>query len=508
MDKKRQQVALALKVLSQHPLIKAKKITPGEIKNWIVGTHKVEPERLIWHAKRTMKIGGSEIFAAVAFLRSVKNAANDTPESEFVMQSVQDVVSGKIFAKTPTEPDSHMRRGILSEPLARRVYIENLQKMGKTVTKDEKASAALRKFKSEKYPWLAYNEDDILIIDGVRTLIDYKCPAPDPIKGLDLKVEEAYVHQLHLGAYCLRELGYAPEKLHLVKYNVVEATCIEIPVQINETLISENLEAGTYLYDNYILNRRLPEYQPTLLTPKSLSDISKDLNELYGHLDGAPDAATKNLMVMLNKFAIAKTMNQASAQQLSTLSGQIKDFFVASGVITDNSVLCVGPVEVKLTNQKIIDEELVLAEAEKLDIDISQHTKKVTYNFDQIYSEILKVNPDFKAVTEVQEQSVVVTRKQQGTAAMLKSKLVENAEIVIDEMLKVTEQTGLFEQIEDKVNADVMQLRSKQAYFRGKWQDAIQTYIDYTNESESKTINELANDLLGEDAKISSNKPF
>lgn len=509
MDKKRQQVTLALQVLSQHPLVKAKKITPGEIKDWIIGTHKVDPERLVWHAKRTYKIGGSEIFSAVAFLRAVKNAAQDNHESAFVMQSVQDVVSGKILTRTPSEPDSHMRRGILSEPLAREVYLSDLRKQGRKVFHDKEASEALRKFRSEEYPWLAYNEDDVLIIDGVRTLIDYKCPAPDPVKGLDLKVEEAYVHQLHLGAYCLEQCGFPVEKLKLVKYNVVEATALEIPVSIKRTLIEENLEAGTYLYENYILKRRIPEYQPQMLPAKSLLDISNELKTMYGHIDGAPEAATRNLLVTLNKFAIAKAINQASANQLTALSNQAKEFFNSTGVIADNSVLSVGAVEVKLTTDTVFDESAIIAEAEKLGLHLNDFVKKVTYNIEDIHAEIKKHNPNFNAASEVQSQSVVVTRKQKGTAADLKNLTVENADQLLTGVLSVAESTSDFESIEDKIDADIKQMRSKQAYYKGKWEEAIATFVNYTEKGNAESdIAELAGELLDEVGTQPIKTPF
>lgn len=509
MIDKRRMVTEVFNILSKHPLVKAHKIAPGEIKNWIVETYKVDPERLEWHAKRTSSIGGSEIFTAVAFVRAVKASAQDDYESQFVMQSIQEMVAGKIFRKTPIEPDSHMRRGILSEPLARHVYIENLRKKGHKVEFDSEASDALKKFKSEKYPWLAYNEDDVLFIDGTRTLIDYKCPAPDPVKGLDLTVEEAYLHQLHQGLYCLEQCGFPVLKLKLVKYNVLEATAIEIPVDIDLQIVEENLSAGTYLYENYILKSRMPEYQPQMLQSKSLMDVSQELQNLFSHVEGAPEAATKSLLVTLNKFAFAKALNQASAQQVTALTKQAKDFFVTTGITADNSVLTVGPVEVRLTKDEVINEDAVIDKANELGIDLLKHAKKITYDIDMLLQTVQQIEPEFKPIEYVQSESIVLTRKQKGATADIKSLIVQESEKMLASVLSVADSTGLFDSIEQLIDAYVKTQNSKQNYYQDQWRNAIESFNDYQKHGQAKDdIFDLAEQLLSEGAVSVGPKPF
>lgn len=509
MTNTREMISQVFSIISRHPLVQAKKVTPGDIKNWIVQTYRVDPERVAWHSRRTMTIGGSEIFTAVSFYRAVKASVQDDYESQFVMQSVQELVAGKIFKRTPIAPDAHMRRGILSEPLARHVYMDNLKRKGYTVEQDKAASDALRKFKDEKYPWLSYNEDDVLIINGVRTLVDYKCPAPDPVKGLDLTVEEAYVHQLHQGFFCLGELGFPVQQLKLVKYNVLEATALEIPVEINQSIVDENITAGTYLYENYILKSRLPEYQPQMLESKSLMDVSRELQNMFGHIEGAPETATKSLMGILNKFALAKAVNQASAQLVAALTKQAKDFFVTTGITADNSVLVVGPVEVKLTKDKVVDDGAVLDKANQLGLDLTKHIKKVTYDTESILEEIQELEPDFQPVDFVQSESIVMTRKQKGVTADLKNLIVENSEKVVLSMLDITETPGLFDSVEELIEAHVKEQNSKQNYYKDQWREAIQTFNDYNEHRKAKDdIFDLAGELMAEQSNKPTVKPF
>ena len=475
----RDKIVKTLQILSNHPLVRT--IPPQHIRDWIIATYKVEPDRLEWHARRTMTIGGSEIFTAVAFYRAVKAAAVNEHYSAYLMTSVQDLVKAKLLRSAPAPADSHMRRGILSEPLARQVYISKLRKLGFDVASDTKASSALKGLKLSNAPWLAYNEDDILLINGIRVLVDYKCPAPDPVTGLDFSVEEAYKHQLHLGHVALELAGYPCQRMVLVKYNVVEADTVEIEVPFSQQICDENLVAGGYLYKNYVLQNRLPEYQPQLTTRITLHDLKEALDNKVGEVPGAPEVALAQIRSLAAQFALAKGLSSASAKLANNINEQIKRWINQIDRPAEQSqvTLSIGAVEVKTQDATIIDEDrlLRLATSKGLVLDDFAIPK---YDLDKLMTAVQAISNSEELSTCITEQSTVnvgVTRKTTGAAADVKNLYISVAEQSLTNVLSVVGNSSEdHETLDDIVALDVSKQNAMQQYFARTWTQAVSTF--------------------------------
>lgn len=504
----RNEIAKTIAVLSKHPLVASKKIPPNIVKDWIVETLRVDPERLLWHAKKTLKIGGSEIFAGVAFHRSVKAGAHDEHYSAFLMTNIQDVIKGKVFRRAPQEPNSHMRRGILFEPLARQVYLETLRKAGFTVEVDDKAINALTNnaLVDAKHPWLAYNPDDVLIINGSRTLVDYKCPAPDIVTGFDMGVEEAYVHQLHLGHHALGQLGFPVEQLKLVKFNVIEAAITEIDVKVDKKILRENLVAGDYLYKNYIVNNRIPEYQPSLHSQVTLDDIRDALNQQTGGVEAATDYAVSTIKALSAKYSIAKTMSATATKLAANLSKEIIQWADQIDTKT-NTTLVVGAVEIKREENAKVDSARLILKAKELGINVDDFRLE-KYDTENLLAAIKEQSPASVAeLTETSmDTSVVVTRKQKGITADLKNLFIssseQNLELLIGSIDEAAAQESL-SNIEDAITLDVHKRESRRQFFSKHWEGALSTFVQ-SEQNNSELYDGIDIHQLGEELALES----
>lgn len=498
----RKRVINAINILAKHPLVKRKLISPAIIKQWLIDTHKVDPERLEWHARRCLSIGGSDIYKAVQFYLAVQaSAKGESISKPFLLTSVQDVVKGKILLSTPEPQNHHTRRGILNEPLARSVFINKLRQAGRVVVEETAISEALKQYRSDIHPWFAYNDDDVLTIDGQLTLIDYKCPAPDETYSLSSKVEPDYEHQLHLGAWGLKQLGHSAQLL-LVKYNVIEADTIAIPVPFDIRTAELNLTAGDYLYNNYILHGKVPEYQPSLIERYSLAEV-KDAVDAKLVLPEASQKLIAHMRQLAFQFAISKAM-ESKGEQLSV--GYAEQMAILADQIgmeksEAENVLAIGPVELKKVTKKTSDQAKIIDFAIAKGIDLTAHQRSVT-NMDSLLVELKEKTStaEYESLFESSENtSVILTKKKKGPAAALKTLFQTMAE---SELLNVSEllskQTTTLESLDDAVSVDIFRDRARQQHFVSIWENAINTYI--SSQQTSTAISDFLDEIPEDDA--------
>lgn len=141
-----------------------------------------------WHAKRCAGFGGSDMGALVSAMQGYRSS---------YFSSDQQLVREKLLLRFP-EPDTrHTRRGKLLEEVARRAY---LLKSGAVIDGETKAKLAAIA-PPQNHPWLIGNEDDVVLHNGRRLVVDYKVP---DTAGVIKETSTEFDHIIQLSHYSLK----------------------------------------------------------------------------------------------------------------------------------------------------------------------------------------------------------------------------------------------------------------------------------------------------------------
>lgn len=257
--------------------------------------------------------------------------------------------------------------------------------------------------------------------------------------------------------------------------------------------MGENLVAGDYVYFNYILNARLPEYQPQLEARITIDDLKLALEQKLESIPGATDVALNEIRQLASKATLAKSLASVATKQFTTLSGQIERWIEQVGLENnDDKIINIGALEIKNKSGLTIDEGALLDLAKRKGVDAREYLIE-KYDTTLLLNEVMAISTEAeinKVTSPKNSMSIVVTRKTKGATAEIKGIYESVGERQVNACFTVLDESeDTLLKTEDLVASDIRSQESRRNYFKRNWQSAIETFI----ESE-----ETANALLAE----------
>jgi hypothetical protein len=253
-------------------------IDPQHAACWLQEVARIDGrERLAWHMGRLFGIGGSEIGPLVRFLRH-----------EFhPFSSARDVVASKLMLRMPSEGTDDTHRGQLAEEVIRDLFLA--QSGGE---RDETALRALAR-KRGRRSWQIGHPDDVVLIGGKRFIVDYKAPKPDVLsKYHSGGIEPDYVAQVHHYEAIARDHGIAVHGRMVVCLDLLAWRPVAFPVEHDEALLRDILEAGDLTWNEHVLKGELP---PWSLAPRAAAELAVP----DAVLEAAEDYLKLNLLTLV-----------------------------------------------------------------------------------------------------------------------------------------------------------------------------------------------------------------
>lgn len=259
MDK---DIALARTIISKLPQRKA--IKNEDIDLWIKGICEIEPERLVWHARRLGSFGGSDIGCLVADFYN-----RERFESIFTHQKPRDIIAAKLLRVVPSIPKEEapwLFRGNYFEDNILKLYIDQLREEGNSVEIDTEFHSLFDKQPIPSLPWLQGNIDLSLIINGKRQLTDIKAPSEASLNQ-SLNYGYPFDYLVQLNAYNLyakekmklRNVSYPVDSMALALMNFAEMKVHTLPVEISPDLTNDIISVGNSYWNTFVMKGKLPE---------------------------------------------------------------------------------------------------------------------------------------------------------------------------------------------------------------------------------------------------------
>lgn len=280
-------IALAREIIDKLPQRKA--IKNSDIDYWIKGICEIEPERLVWHARRLGSFGGSDIGCLVADFYN-----RERFESIFTHQKPRDIIAAKllkIVPSTPKEEAPWLFRGNYFEKSILDLYVDQLKEQGNQVEIDTKFHSLFDKQPIPSLPWLQGNIDLSLIINGKRQLTDIKAPSESSLNQ-SLLYGYPFDYLVQLNAYNLyakekmklRGVDYPVDSMALALMNFAEMKVHTLPVEISPDLTNDIISIGNSFWNNYVMKGRLPESSFDMESIKTPDHLPSHLIELSQEL--------------------------------------------------------------------------------------------------------------------------------------------------------------------------------------------------------------------------------
>lgn len=209
----------------------------------------------LWHVRRASAIGGSEMGTIVKHFRG--DRGNFTSAKNLAME--------KLLIMAPQRSTPEMARGNRAEPWLQRMYHEQ-----HGVRSDEAMLDLMKGYRWSRLPQLVGTPDDIVILpDGRRRLVDYKCPSADVNAEYEKKgVSFDYVCQVHHYGILSQSSGGKFDEMEVAVFDPRYFVIHQYKVERDPELIQEIMRAGRVFWDEFVMNGLIPE------------DLSPDLLEI------------------------------------------------------------------------------------------------------------------------------------------------------------------------------------------------------------------------------------
>lgn len=232
-----------------------------------------------WLARRLTGLPGSAIGDAVSVMRrdlqrlygADVDAAWSGDFDGYTFKTPRDIVADALLLATPEPPTVHTTRGHRREPELRARF---LAKFGAESLTDIVKGAASHRHRQHR--WLIGNPDEFArLADGSLAVVDYKAPTAATIEhyrvhGAPLR----YIAQLHDYKLLIEDYAAAngidlpPLRLLIVMDDVKSGDILVQEVPYDEDLSNAIIEAGDYLWEEYVLKNQLP--------PHSFAGVQQD----------------------------------------------------------------------------------------------------------------------------------------------------------------------------------------------------------------------------------------
>ena len=295
---------------------------------WIKRVRQIDPGREEWHVRRLKGFGGSEIGALIM--------ARNGEYHPFT--SSADIVRGKLLETAPQESKGNLARGSIMEPLVRDEYRKMLvERYGDRVKFRDDLFEVTMNYKDAdpKLQWLIGTPDDIVEIDGVLQVIDYKVPKPQNLTDYEINgVPFYYAAQLHHYKIILEKCGYEVGKLTLASLNTDSWTIDERDVEISPQMEQDVIDAGNFYWHDYVMLGEIP--------PANLEKRATD------KIDLPPE-----ILNFAKAYAVSSFVANRAKDQVDALRKSIGDIHPC--IDTSVDIIRVGIVNIQA--KRVFDED-------------------------------------------------------------------------------------------------------------------------------------------------------
>lgn len=205
------------------------------------------------HVRRLGGFGASEIGVLVSERRGLYSP----------FDTAREVVARKLLLATSEPANEHMRRGLTMEPLIRREF---LRRSG--AVRREDLTRQVASHHPARWPWMQATPDDLVELDGVLGVVDYKAPA-EPLTELSL----SYACQFHQIGLLAQDLDLPLHWRSLIAWNHPRG-CPEVFLcERDPHLEQEIIEAGEHYWHRHVLTGELPPWPSRPALALNLADL-------------------------------------------------------------------------------------------------------------------------------------------------------------------------------------------------------------------------------------------
>ncbi|NJN48419.1 MAG: hypothetical protein HC808_20350, partial [Candidatus Competibacteraceae bacterium] len=288
------------------------------------------------HLERLRGFGASEIGTLVGEHRGLYNP----------FDTARELVARKLLLDLPEPGNAHLRRGVSLEPLIR---AEFLQQSG--AIRREDLTQQLAAHRPSQWPWMQATPDDVVEINGVLGVIDYKAPA-EPISEVSL----SYHCQLHQIGLLAQDVGLPLAFRAVVAWNMASWSPDVLPCPHDPALEQEIIAAGSHYWTHHVLTGELPPWPTTPRLNLSLAEVTVE--------------AKQEIEALANRFLRLEML----AKEAKTLKDEARERLFAQ-CHTHQLGQDVASGAVKLTPQSSWDKDAVearLSEVQRVQFTIAQ----------------------------------------------------------------------------------------------------------------------------------------
>jgi hypothetical protein len=260
------------------------------------------------HLRRLGGFGASEIGVLVGERRG--------DYSPFM--TARELVARKLLLERPPPADNHLRRGIVMEPLVR---AEFLRRSGAIRRADLTQQVATHT--PTRWPWMQATPDDLLDINGVLGVVDYKVPA-EPLADLSL-AQKCQLHQIRLLA---EDLGLPIRWQAIIAWNHPRGGPDVFLCEHDPALAQALIDAGEHYWRHHVLTGELPPWPVRTALALNLADLPleakaeiEDRAARYLRFDllakeakNLTEAARERLLEVCRTHRLADTVTSDSVQ--------------------------------------------------------------------------------------------------------------------------------------------------------------------------------------------------
>jgi predicted phage-related endonuclease len=200
----------------------------------------------LWHVRRASAIGGSEIGTIVKHFRG--DRGNFTSAKNLALE--------KLLIMSPQRSTPEMARGNRAEPWLQRMYHEQ-----HGVHSDADMIGLMKGYRWSRLPQLVGTPDDIVVLpDGRRRLVDYKCPSADVNEEYEKNgVSFDYVCQVHHYGVLSQSSGGRFDEMEVAVFDPRYFVIHQYKVERDTDLIQEIMRSGKVFWDEYVMNGLIPD---------------------------------------------------------------------------------------------------------------------------------------------------------------------------------------------------------------------------------------------------------
>lgn len=298
-------------------------ISPAHAERWASTVLNQDPDRAVWHVKRASGIGGSEIGALVADMRG-----------DWSFKSAHDIVAEKLLIYPPSLPNGPMLRGIRMETVLREMF----HKKFSAAPREDMIELMSEGSVGGDLSWMVGSPDDVVEIGGKIFIPDYKNPNAGAVSVYDRtgEVPFEYVAQLHQYSMIAAQKGIQVAGMFLVSLDWDKWEIDVRLVEVDQNLTSEILRAGDLYWNEYVMQKRLPE---RIQRPSFMPD---------------PDLAAE-IDLVTSEYLAADSLAKESKIRADLLRERVA--YLASRVFLGDRKMSFGGVNI--SGKQVLDENAV-----------------------------------------------------------------------------------------------------------------------------------------------------